>query len=150
MELEIAQKIVTAFKFGYFVYVCGCGGSAAEAQHFASELMGKFEKKRRALPAIALTTDTSALTAIGNDYGFEYVFSRQIEALGRHGDILITLSTSGTSPAIIKAQETALKTGMTVIPFPTNFQLNKSTAETQEEHLRLIHAICREVEGKFA
>lgn len=149
MEQEIAQKIINAFKFGYFVYICGCGGSAAEAQHFASELMGKFEKNRRALPAIALTTDTSAITAIGNDFGFEYVFSRQIEALGRQGDVLITLSTSGISPVILKAQETALKQGMVVVPFPTNFQLSKTTAETQEEHLRLIHGICRLVESEY-
>lgn len=150
MEQEIAQKIIAAFKRGNKVLICGCGGSAAESQHFASELMGKFEFDRQALPAISLTTDTSALTAIGNDFGFENVFSRQIEALGKPGDVLFTLSTSGTSPAILKAQETALNQGMEVIPFPTNFQLKKTTAETQEEHLHMIHSICRQVEKGIA
>lgn len=146
---EISDKIISAFKKGRKVLIIGCGGSAAQAQHFSSELLGKFEKQRQALPAIALTTDTSTITAIANDYGFEHVFSRQIEALGKKGDILITLSTSGNSTSILKAQEQALSQDMIVVPFPTNYQLKTTTAHTQEKHLSMIHAICGLVEEAF-
>ena len=92
--------------------VFGNGGSAADAQHFAAELVGRYEKERRAWPAIALTTDTSALTAIGNDYGFDRVFARQIEALGKAGDVAIGISTSGKSPNVLRALEAANERGL--------------------------------------
>jgi D-sedoheptulose 7-phosphate isomerase len=87
--------------------ICGNGGSSADAQHFAAEIVGRFEMERRAFPAVALTTDTSILTAVGNDYGFDAVFARQVEGLGRPGDVLIGLSTSGNSPNIIRAVKSA-------------------------------------------
>ncbi len=91
--------------------VFGNGGSAADAQHFAAELVGRYEQERKAWPAIALTTDTSALTAIGNDYGFDRVFARQLEALGKKGDVAIGISTSGNSPNVLRALETATSAG---------------------------------------
>lgn len=104
-----AELIVECLKKGKKILLCGNGGSAADAQHIAAELVGRFERERRAFPAIALTTDTSALTAIGNDYGFERIFARQVEALAQPGDLLIGISTSGNSPnvvaAIMKARE---------------------------------------------
>jgi D-sedoheptulose 7-phosphate isomerase len=96
------------------VMICGNGGSAADAQHFAAELVSRFNYDRTGLPSIALTTDTSILTAAGNDYGFESVFSRQVEALGRKGDVLIAISTSGNSPNVLKAIRTARSLGITV------------------------------------
>ncbi len=102
-----ADALRQALRDGRKVLVCGNGGSAAEAQHFAAELVGRFTRERRAWPALALTTDTSALTAIGNDYGFERVFARQVEAHGQPGDVLIGISTSGGSPNVLAAVETA-------------------------------------------
>lgn len=138
--------------------ICGNGGSAADAQHFAAEMTGRFEKERMELAAIALTTDTSALTAIGNDYGFDHVFSKQVRALGRTGDVLVGISTSGNSGNVIEAIKAAHQNGMKVIaltgrdggkiaqmlqegdvllnvPYPR-------TARIQEVHILLIHAIC--------
>ena len=138
--------------------ICGNGGSAADAQHFAAEMTGRFEKERMELAAIALTTDTSALTAIGNDYGFDHVFSKQVRALGRAGDVLVGISTSGNSGNVIEAIKAAHQNGMHVIaltgrdggkiaqmlqegdvllnvPYPR-------TARIQEVHILLIHAIC--------
>ncbi len=137
---------------------CGNGGSAADAQHFAAELIGRFEKERAALPAIALSTDTSALTAIGNDYGFERVFSRQIEGLGREGDVLIAISTSGNSPNIARAVAAARARNMRVIALTgrdggaLRDQLGEldielrvpsdSTARIQEVHILILHCLC--------
>lgn len=149
MENVIAQTIIAAFKKGNKVLICGNGGSAAESQHFAAELMGRFEHDRRALPALALTTDTSILTAVSNDYDFVNVFSRQIEALGKKGDVLIILSTSGSSFNCLEAEDMAREKKMDVIWFPSNSQLGTKTYKTQEEHLRLIHAVCRIVEEAF-
>ena len=138
--------------------ICGNGGSAADAQHFAAEMTGRFEKERMELAAIALTTDTSALTAIGNDYGFDHVFSKQVRALGRAGDVLVGISTSGNSGNVIEAIQAAHQNGMHVIaltgrdggkiaqmlqegdvllnvPYPR-------TARIQEVHILLIHAMC--------
>ena len=138
--------------------ICGNGGSAADAQHFAAEMTGRFEKERMELAAIALTTDTSALTAIGNDYGFDHIFSKQVRALGRTGDVLVGISTSGNSGNVIEAIKTAHENGMHVIaltgrdggkiahllkegdvllnvPYPR-------TARIQEVHILLIHAMC--------
>ena len=97
------------------VLACGNGGSAADAQHFAAEMTGRFEKERMELAALALTTDTSAITAIGNDYGFDHIFSKQVRALGRNGDVLLALSTSGNSANVIKAIEAAHERDMHVI-----------------------------------
>ena len=108
-------SIAAALKNGGSVLVFGNGGSAADAQHFAAELVGRYEQERRAWPAVALTTDTSALTAIGNDYGFDRVFARQIEALGRKGDVAIGISTSGKSPNVLRALETANDRGLVTI-----------------------------------
>ena len=107
-----AEDMAERLKRGCRILVCGNGGSAADAQHLAAELSGRYVKERRALAGIALTTDTSALTAIGNDYGYDYVFSRQVEALGRPGDLLIGISTSGNSPNVILAVEAAKALGM--------------------------------------
>ena len=138
--------------------ICGNGGSAADAQHFAAEMTGRFEKERMELAAIALTTDTSALTAIGNDYGFDHIFSKQVRALGRTGDVLVGISTSGNSGNVIEAIKAAHQNGMHVIaltgrdggkiaqmlqegdvllnvPYPR-------TARIQEVHILLIHAMC--------
>jgi D-sedoheptulose 7-phosphate isomerase len=110
--LAQAADMAERLKRGCRILVCGNGGSAADAQHFAAELSGRYVKERRALAGIALTVDTSALTAIGNDYGFDYVFSRQVEALGRPGDLLVGISTSGNSRNVILAVEAAKGLGM--------------------------------------
>lgn len=110
-----AGDMAERLKRGCKILVCGNGGSAADAQHLAAELSGRYVKERKALAGIALTTDTSALTAIANDYGYEFVFSRQVEALGRPGDVLIGISTSGNSPNVIKAVESAHALGMHTI-----------------------------------
>ena len=140
------------------ILACGNGGSAADAQHFAAEMPGRVEKERMELAAVALTTDTSALTAIGNDYGFDHVFSKQVRALGRPGDVLIGISTSGNSANIITAIEAAHERDMQVIAFTgrdggkiaamlkdNDILLNvphPRTARIQEVHILLIHALC--------
>lgn len=111
-----AARIIACLRSGGKLLVCGNGGSAADAQHIAAELTGRFGKlPRRGLPALALTTDTSALTAIANDFSFEEVFSRQVEALGRPGDVLLAISTSGNSPNVLRAATLARSLGLTVI-----------------------------------
>ena len=138
--------------------ICGNGGSAADAQHFAAEMTGRFEKERMELAAIALTTDTSALTAIGNDYGFEHIFSKQVRALGRAGDVLVGISTSGNSANVIEAIKAAHERDMRIIALTgrdggkiaamlqdSDILLNvpyPRTARIQENHILLIHAIC--------
>ncbi|MCL5698637.1 phosphoheptose isomerase [Neisseria meningitidis] len=140
------------------ILACGNGGSAADAQHFAAEMTGRFEKERMELAAVALTTDTSALTAIGNDYGFNHVFSKQVRALGRAGDVLVGISTSGNSANVIKAVKAAHERDMHVIALTgrdggkiaailkdTDVLLNvphPRTARIQENHILLIHAMC--------
>ncbi len=113
--LRAARELTAALESGNKILICGNGGSAADAQHFAAELVGRFEMERASFPAIALTTDSSILTAIGNDYGFEKVFSRQVEGLGRKGDMLIAISTSGDSPNILEAVRKAASIGMQTI-----------------------------------
>ena len=110
--MEAAQLIVRTLSNGKKVLICGNGGSAADAQHLAGELVGRFEQERRALPAIALTTDTSILTALGNDYGFDKIFARQVEALGEAGDLLVAISTSGNSGNVILATQAAEQKGL--------------------------------------
>lgn len=144
---------------GGAVLVCGNGGSAAESQHFAAELTGRFRRERRGWPAIALTTDSSALTAIGNDYGFAQVFARQVEAIGRPGDVLIAISTSGTSANIVEAARRARASGLSVVALtgPDAGAVGAladvvvaapgaSTARVQEVHLTVLHAMCDEIE----
>jgi len=113
--LQAARHLSAAIRSGNKLLVCGNGGSAADAQHFAAELIGRFEKERSSYPAIALTTDSSNITAIGNDYGFDQVFSRQVEGLGRKGDILIGISTSGNSNNVLEAVRKASEMGMLTI-----------------------------------
>ena len=112
---EMAHLLIATLAAARRVYVCGNGGSAADAQHIAGELAGRFRRQRRALPCVALTTDTSVLTAVGNDLDFESVFSRQVEALGQQGDVLWALSTSGNSPNILAAAHAARLRGMKVL-----------------------------------
>lgn len=140
------------------ILACGNGGSAADAQHFAAELVGRFERERKELGAIALTTDTSILTAVGNDYSYDEIFSKQVRALGRKGDVLLGISTSGNSKNVILAIEAAHKLGMKVVAFtgkgggkigemlkPGDVHLcvpADRTARIQETHLLLLHCLC--------
>jgi D-sedoheptulose 7-phosphate isomerase len=140
------------------ILACGNGGSAADAQHFAAELVGRFERERRELPAIALSTDSSILTAIANDYSYEVIFSKQVRALGQAGDVLLGISTSGNSANVIAAIEAAHLKGMSVIAFTgkdggkiKNSLKNSDvhlcvpadrTARIQETHLLLLHCLC--------
>jgi D-sedoheptulose 7-phosphate isomerase len=156
--VQVAAAIGAALKQGGSVLVFGNGGSAADAQHFAAELVGRFERERRGWPAIALTTDTSALTAIGNDYGFERVFARQIEALGRAGDVAIGITTSGQSPNVLRALEAANDRGLVTVALTGRggeaakiARLHvgvdeQRTARVQEVHMTVLHAICELVE----
>lgn len=143
---EVACKIIKCFKSGHKLLIIGNGGSAAEAQHMAGELVGKFRYTRKALPAIALTTDTSILTSILNDLGADMVFSRQVEALGQPGDILLTLSTSGRSFNVLEAARTAEEMGLQVINLSME---GKDTPDIQERQLKLIHKISGLVEKAF-
>ncbi|SAL84233.1 phosphosugar isomerase [Caballeronia choica] len=143
---------------GSKILACGNGGSAADAQHFAAELIGRFERERPGLPAIALTTDSSILTAIGNDYAFEEIFSRQIRALGQTGDVLLAISTSGNSVNVLAAIQEAHEREMIVIALTgkgggviaevlaeTDIHLcvpSERTARIQEVHLLTIHCLC--------
>lgn len=140
---RITKILLDAFKDEKKVLICGNGGSAAQAQHFSGELLCKFRNDRKPLPAIALHADTSTLTAIANDFGYEHVFSRQVDALGKKGDVFIGLSTSYSSPNILEAERVAEKKGLTVIRFPLD---GDGTPGIQETHLKLIHTICGELE----
>lgn len=154
--LKLIWETLTA---GKKVLICGNGGSAADAQHFAAELVGRFENERRGFPSIALTTDSSVLTAIGNDYGFEQIFTRQVEALATAGDVLIGISTSGNSPniisAIIKARQIGCQTiGMTSAQGKKLASLcdaavlvpSERTARVQEAHITIIHIWCEMID----
>jgi len=162
-EIEAAARaIVAAFRAGRFLYVFGNGGSAADAQHLAAELSGRFYKDRAALPAIALTTNTSALTAIGNDYEYAEVFSRQLAGLVKPGDVVIGISTSGTSKNVVKAMEVAKKAGARTVAFcgrrgKTLAQMSDvalcvesdDTARIQEIHEMYYHLVCYLVEKEM-
>lgn len=157
-----AEKIVQSLIADGKILACGNGGSAADAQHFAAEMVGRFERERPGLPAIALTTDTSALTAIANDYDFDLIFSKQVHALGRAGDILVAISTSGNSANVISAIHAAHDRHMTVIAFTgrdggqiadllTGDDVHlcvphPRTARIQEVHITAIHAMCDAVD----
>ncbi len=153
-----AQGLAEGLRSGAKVLACGNGGSAADAQHFSAELTGRFERERRGLPGIALSVDTSALTAIANDYSFERVFSKQVEALGRPGDWLLAISTSGSSPNVVRAIEAAQAQGLQVIALTGkdggrmaamlrdgDVELRAAssvTARVQEVHIVLLHCLC--------
>ena len=156
---EIADVITGALRAGRKLLISGNGGSAADAQHIAAEIMGRYKQERPAYAAIALTTDTSALTAIGNDYGFEQVFARQVEGLGRPGDVLLALSTSGRSPNILAALNVARQRGLITIGFTGTkgtgmaascdhllVAPSDDTAIIQQIHMTLAHGICDMVE----
>lgn len=157
---QVGHILTLAIQNGNKVMLIGNGGSAADAQHIAAELTGRFKKERKGLPGLALTTDTSALTAIGNDYGFEKVFSRQVEALGREGDILMAFSTSGNSPNIIEAVIYANDAKITTIGFTggSGGKLktlckhsivvpSEDTARIQEMHILTGHILCAFIES---
>ena len=157
-----AQLIIKVLKQNGTVFICGNGGSAADAQHIAGELVGRFKRERKALAAVALSTDTSILTSVANDYAFEDVFARQVEALVKKGDILWAFSTSGTSANVIAAAKSAKKKGAAVLAFTgkSNSKLeqiadicfcanDKSTARSQEVHQLAYHIICDIVEQSF-
>jgi D-sedoheptulose 7-phosphate isomerase len=158
--LKAGELCKAAILRGHKILIAGNGGSAADAQHIAAEFVGRYEKDRPSMPAIALTVDTSALTAISNDYGFESVFSRQIEGLGQKGDVFIGISTSGNSPNIIKAVQTARQKGVKIILFlgkdggilrgQGDVELivpSERTARIQEMHILIGHIICSFVEN---
>jgi len=156
------ERMTAAFKAGNKILSCGNGGSAADAQHFSAELVCRFERERPGLPAVALTTDTSALTAISNDYHYDEVFAKQVKALGQTGDILLAISTSGNSANVVRAIEAAHEKGLTVVALTgrdggniaTLLQDNdveirvpsNSTARVQEVHLLTIHCLCHQID----
>ncbi|HQZ46063.1 MAG TPA: phosphoheptose isomerase [Usitatibacteraceae bacterium] len=157
------EALAVALGRGAKVLACGNGGSAADCQHFAAELVGRFERERPGLPAIALTVDTSALTAIANDYAFDQVFAKQVEALGREGDVLLALSTSGNSANVIAAMKAASSRGMALIALtgrdggamaamlgPRDHHLNVAhprTMRVQEVHILALHCLCDTVDN---
>jgi len=160
---ECSELLFETFSAGNKVLICGNGGSAADAQHIAAEFVGRYETERRALPSIALTTDTSALTAISNDYGFDTVFSRQVDALAAKGDCLIAITTSGNSPNVIAAVMAARSRGCKIIGLTgrTGKKLaglsdhcvlvpSTRTARIQEAHITIAHIWCEAIDIKFA
>ena len=160
--LEVAKVASSTIKAGHKIMLCGNGGSAADSQHIAAELIGRFEKERRSMSAIALTTDTSALTAIGNDYGYDQVFARQVEGLGQSGDLLIGISTSGNSKNVVKAMEVAQSKGIRTVALVgdkpegamqaiADYVLaapSTNTARIQECHILIMHTLCQLVESE--
>jgi D-sedoheptulose 7-phosphate isomerase len=160
---SIAEAIVKALKKGATVYICGNGGSAADAQHIAAELVNRFESNRKALPAVALTTDSSVITSIANDDCYENIFARQAEALVRKGDVFWAISTSGSSPNVLAAVKVARRRGALVIALTgrKNSHVERladicfcadsvSAARSQEIHQLAYHIICKLVEQSFA
>lgn len=160
--MQVSELITNAINNKKKVILFGNGGSAADAQHIAAEFTGRFVKERKGLPAIALTTDTSALTAIGNDYGFDVIFSRQVEALVNDGDVLIGISTSGNSANVLKAIERGKELNCLTISLTgknggeiakksdINININHSiTARIQEIHIMVGHLICSALDSNF-
>lgn len=162
--LNAANILISTIKQNNKILICGNGGSAADSQHFAAEFTGRYEIERKPLPVIALTTDTSAITAIGNDYNFDLIFAKQVEALGLNSDVLIAISTSGNSTNIIKAIDIAHQKNMRVIALTGNTggiidkQLNLTqdinicvpgtrTARIQETHILILHILCDAVDS---
>lgn len=155
LMVEVAKLMGATVEKGGKLLICGNGGSASDSLHFSGEMVGRMMRERRPLAAIALPGDVSALTAIGNDYGYEHVFSRGVEALGREGDILFAISTSGKSPNVLKAVESARKQKMKVIALTgkdggplgkmadihLNVALGKNSPRIQETHIQVIHLL---------
>ncbi len=153
---KVARLVADALSNGHKVLLFGNGGSAADAQHVAAEFVNRFLVERRPLPAIALTTDTSALTSIANDYGYDQVFSKQVEALGSAGDVAIAISTSGRSPSVLRAIDACGKVGLFVVgltggdggdmreqvDFLLNVSATRDTARVQETHIAAMHVLC--------
>jgi D-sedoheptulose 7-phosphate isomerase len=160
--VSVSHLIIGTLKDGNKILICGNGGSAADAQHIAAELTGRYKTERRPLPCIAITTDTSALTAIGNDYGYDTVFSRQTQALANSGDLIIGISTSGNSKNVINAFEVAKEIGCKTVALigkdggdmkkladlsivvPSN-----NTPRIQESHILIGHMICQQIDNSF-
>lgn len=159
---QAAAALAAAFARGGKALICGNGGSAAEAQHFSDEMLGRYKRNRRSYPVIALTADSAALTCIGNDFGFEEIFARQVEAYGQSGDVLIGLSTSGNSKNVLRAADVAKQRGMTVIALTapqgalrTRADISieapaTTTARIQEVHLHAIHLLSEFFEPEHA
>lgn len=160
---RMGVSIIDSLKNQGCIFIAGNGGSAADAQHFAAELTGRFVAERRPLAGCALTVDTSALTAIANDYGYDEVFSRQLAGLGRSGDVFVGISTSGHSPNILRALDMAKEKGLTTLgltgrdggKMPTLCDLclvvpSEVTAHIQEAHIFVIHHLCALVDNAFA
>jgi D-sedoheptulose 7-phosphate isomerase len=158
----IAEMAIGRLRSGGKILLCGNGGSAADSQHIAAELVGRFRLNRKGFPAVALTTDTSVLLSVGNDYGFEDVFRRQVEALGRKGDMLIGLSTSGNSMNVVKAAEQAKSSGLSTVALvgASRCRLDDladlvvhvpstDTARIQESHIAIGHILCDLIEQAF-
>jgi len=157
---DLAQEVAECLRDGGKIMVCGNGGSAADAQHLAGEMVNRFLKERKPYAAIALSTDTSVISAIGNDVGYEFIFEKQVRAIGRSGDILIAISTSGNAANVCRAVETAghlniLTVGLTggtggqliqLVKMPVCISSSKSTPRIQEGHQLIIHALCERVE----
>lgn len=155
---DAIELITSAFAADHKLLICGNGGSASDSQHLAAELVGRFERERPELGAIALTTDSSILTAVGNDYSFEQVFARQVRALGRPGDVLVAISTSGNSPNVLAAARAAQERGLSIVAMtgrgggalgellgPSDVHLcvpHERTMRIQEVHLLILHCIC--------
>ena len=156
---EIAREILKAFNAGRKILLCGNGGSAADSQHIAAEFIGRFKRERKSLPAVALTTDTSVLTSLANDYDYTKIFSRQVQGLGQKGDILIAISTSGNSKNVLAAVRQAREQGLRTIGFTGAqggalkgtadlcFQAQSDkTPHIQEVHITALHALSEVVE----
>ncbi len=155
---EAIDLMFAALSNGNRILACGNGGSAADCQHFAAELVGRFERERLPLPALALSTDSSILTAVGNDYGFDQVFAKQVQAFGQSGDVLLAISTSGNSANVVAAIESALERDMRVVALTGNgggaiarlltdadvhiCVPHDRTARIQEVHLLIVHCLC--------
>lgn len=167
--VDVSQLLAHTIGAGHKILICGNGGSAADAQHMAAELVGRMLMERRALPAIALTTDSSNLTAIGNDYGYDVVFSRQVEALGQTGDLLIAISTSGNSANVVKAVEAAWNQGLKIVALTggtggklaemhrdgkvdilLNVEKGTNSSQIQETHIFIVHALVDTMDRFFA
>ncbi len=158
---KIAELSISSLKSGGTIFWCGNGGSAADSQHLAAELIGRYKLERKAISSIALTTDTSVLTSLSNDFGYEFVFSRQLEALAREGDVLIALTTSGNSKSVLNAIEKAKELNVTsviltsvkysgdqgdiILKVPSN-----KTEQIQHAHTAIGHVICELIESSIA
>lgn len=160
---QIGQVLVRSLERGNKLLICGNGGSAADAMHMAEELVGRYDRDRRSLPAIALTADSTLLTCIPNDWSFEHVFARQVEGLGKKGDVLVSFTTSGKSPNVIRAIGAAKKLGITTLALlgkgggPTkglaDYEVmvdSNSTARIQEAHTLILHLLLEIVDARFA